>query len=120
MTNKIKAPSRFDLYGGENVVKKKFEERYNEIAVGCGKRNEDPRLVNIFVFYNSNGKIATYENWKIYKTDFDVSRRGLSENKYNLKSFNKFCLNHNINLTKKFNLEKVIKELNTKNNFSSQ
>ncbi len=95
----------------KDVLEKRLEEGYEEIAFGRGAWVGEHRIVGIYAFYHPDGRIATYENPKFMGGGYGMHavRAPSFEAEYTREGFAKHIKKHAIRFDKKKNLGKVVR-----------
>lgn len=111
----------FGLYGSKDVLKKRLEQGYTQIAFGAGewivKEGYREKIAGIFAFYKPAGfifrhpKIATFER-PLVNEGHGYSRHGPSfEKKYDEKQFQEHVDKYKIKMGERVNLANIVREI---------
>lgn len=100
-----------NLFGNKEVFSKKLSEGYTEIAFGHGQYNNNlKKISSIFVFYDSEGNVSTYQYPKSIDLPDPFPCRGQPfERKYSKKEFERYLELKKITLGKNSKLVDVLK-----------
>ncbi|GEM_PF-3952803 len=52
------------LYVRKDILERRLQEGYTEIATGRGEWVHDQKIVGVFIFYHPDGRITSYEHPK--------------------------------------------------------
>jgi hypothetical protein len=105
----MESESKLKIYGDKDIFEKRLKEGYDKVSFGRGKLVNNEIICAVWVFYNTD-KIATYEHPKSLNLSKSSPCRGKPyEREYSKTEFEEYMKNKKIILSKKMNLEEVVK-----------
>lgn len=106
----MKSGSKLVMFGDKNIFEKRLGEGYDKVSFGRGKLVNNEIICALWVFYDTN-KIATYEHPKSISYSKSSPCRGPPfEREYSIGAFEDYMKNKKIVLSKKMDLENIIKK----------
>jgi hypothetical protein len=105
--------SALTMYGNKEIFARRLKEGFTDCTVGSGSWVGNKRIVQLFVFYHPDGRIATYEHPKYMGVDQHTYRGLPFEAEYTKETFVKHQTEFSLWISEGLSkLEELLKEWN--------